>query len=110
MIDWNRIAELRDEIGAEDFSEVVSLFLEEVNQVAERLRTGVVHEELASDLHFLKGSAMNLGFSRFAVMCQAGERDAAAGRADDVDVDKILKCYDESQSEFMSELDARLSP
>lgn len=29
MIDWNRAAELREEVGAEDFSEVVDLFLEE---------------------------------------------------------------------------------
>ena len=30
MIDWQRVNELRDEVGAEDFEEVVDLFLEEV--------------------------------------------------------------------------------
>jgi hypothetical protein len=30
MIDWDRVQELRDEIGAEAFGEVVELFLEEV--------------------------------------------------------------------------------
>ena len=30
MIDWPRVKELKDEIGAEDFGEVVDLFLEEV--------------------------------------------------------------------------------
>ena len=29
MIDWARVSELRDEVGAEDFDEVVELFLEE---------------------------------------------------------------------------------
>ena len=27
MIDWNRVLELRDEVGAEDFDEVVELSL-----------------------------------------------------------------------------------
>ena len=30
MIDWSRVEELRDKIGAEDFDEVVELFLSEV--------------------------------------------------------------------------------
>ena len=30
LVDWARIYELRSEIGAEDFSDVVDLFLEEV--------------------------------------------------------------------------------
>ena len=33
MIDWNRISTLRDEVGAEDFDEVVELFLDEVEEV-----------------------------------------------------------------------------
>ena len=32
MIDWARVSELRDEVGAEDFDEVVELFLEEVDE------------------------------------------------------------------------------
>ena len=35
MIDWSRVNELRDEVGAEDFEEVVELFLEEVEEVIE---------------------------------------------------------------------------
>ena len=34
MIDWARVSELRDEVGAEDFEEVVQLFLAEVEDVA----------------------------------------------------------------------------
>ncbi len=109
MIDWKRIAELRDEIGAEDFADVVALFLEEVTDVVERLRAHAVREELASDLHFLKGSAMNLGFQRFAEMCQEGESEAAAGRADGVDIAKVLTCYDESRAVFMAGLETKLA-
>lgn len=38
MINWKRVNELRDEIGPEDFAEVVELFLEEVEQVIDKLR------------------------------------------------------------------------
>jgi HPt (histidine-containing phosphotransfer) domain-containing protein len=31
-------------------------------------------------LHFLKGSALNLGLSDLAAICQEGERKAAAGQ------------------------------
>ena len=33
MIDWARVSELRDEVGPEDFEEVLHLFLEEVEDV-----------------------------------------------------------------------------
>ena len=36
MIDWARVAEFYDEVGAEDFDEVVELFLEEVVEAMER--------------------------------------------------------------------------
>ena len=109
MIDWDRIAELRDEIGAEDFDDVVTLFLDEVTEVVEALRAGGVRDQLECQLHFLKGSAMNLGFARFAAMCQAGEQDAAAGRADEVDVVAILACYDASRAAFLDGLKERRS-
>ena len=38
MIDWARVSELRDEVGAEDFDEVVELFLEEVEEAIAALR------------------------------------------------------------------------
>ena len=33
MISWERVNELRDEVGQEDFLEVVEIFLEEVDEV-----------------------------------------------------------------------------
>ena len=33
MIDWSRVSELREEVGEEDFAEVVELFLDEVDGV-----------------------------------------------------------------------------
>jgi len=38
MIDWGRLNTLRDEVGEEDFEEVVDLFLDEVESVIDRHR------------------------------------------------------------------------
>lgn len=77
MIDWLRMSELRDEIGQDGFDEVVDVFLEETDEVLARL----IQDPLPTqeDLHFLKGSALNLGFVAVAQLCQEGERLLAAG-------------------------------
>ncbi len=105
MIDWTRVEELNSEIGAEDFAEVVELFLEEVEEVIERLKSISDISHLEEDLHFLKGSALNLGFRAFSTFCQAGETAAANGQADTVNLVEILECYDASKSEFTSRLE-----
>ena len=104
MIDWDRVAELRNDMGEEDFVEVVQLFLAEVQEVADRLRTSPDRAQLEKDLHFIKGSAYNLGFEALGVMCTAGERLAAAGRAAEIDVPAILDCYADSRRLFLDGL------
>jgi HPt (histidine-containing phosphotransfer) domain-containing protein len=79
MIDWDRVASLRGEIGAADFTEVVEMFLAESDAVVARLLAGKPDPTLESDLHFLKGSALNLGFRHLAALCSAGEKRAAVG-------------------------------
>ena len=74
MIDWGRVKDLRSEIGAEDFSDVVALFLEEADEVIARISANAGAKGLESDLHFLKGAALNLGFDALATVCQDGER------------------------------------
>lgn len=101
MIDWERVAELREEIGPENFAEVVELFLDEVEAVLGRLDTTRGDEAFAEDLHFLKGSALNLGFRRFGLACHEGEARAAAGQAGAVDVAAILACYEASRQCFL---------
>lgn len=103
MIDWPRVKELREEIGAEDFGEVVEIFLEEVEGVLDRLRADE-RSSLEQDLHFLKGSALNLGFQAFSDLCLEGERMSANGNADAVDLAKILAMYDLSKANFLKEL------
>jgi HPt (histidine-containing phosphotransfer) domain-containing protein len=104
MIDWNRAHDLREEIGADEFTEVVELFLEEVETEIAALRETVPLNTLESRLHFLKGSALNLGFERFSKMCQAGETAASDGAADQVDIASILASYDASKVVFLKGL------
>jgi histidine phosphotransfer protein HptB len=101
MIDWDRIEELRTEVGAEDFCDVVDIFLEEVDEVIGRLRQDGT-DKLEENLHFLKGSALNLGFDAFADLCQAGETAAREGRAESVAIDPILESYATCRAAFLS--------
>lgn len=101
MIDWNRVADLRNEVGNDDFNEVVGLFLEEVGEVIERLRAAKDYSTLEQDLHFLKGGSMNLGFANFSSLCQIGETASAQGRADEVDLTSILESFDASRKMFL---------
>jgi HPt (histidine-containing phosphotransfer) domain-containing protein len=101
MIDWTRVKDLRDEIGEESFDEVAVLFLEEADEAVEKLDGSLAAAALESALHFLKGSALNLGFSTLATLCQDGERRAAGGSAD-VALDEIKTIYEASKSAFHS--------
>lgn len=100
MIDWDRVEELRDEVGAEDFDEIALLFLQEVDEVGARLAGTPDPATLEADLHFLKGSALNLGFARLGALCSEGERLAAAGSA--VALGPLLACYADSRRQFLA--------
>lgn len=101
MIDWDRIEELRIEVGADDFCDVVDIFLEEVDEVVGRLRQDGI-AGLEENLHFLKGSALNLGFDAFAQLCQTGETAARQGQGDRVEIGPILDSYATSRAAFVS--------
>ena len=99
MIDWDRVKELRGEIGAEDFDEVVCLFLDEADECIARLSVDSGARRLSEDLHFLKGAALNLGFAALSGLCQDGERRAGAGDTN-VDVDAVRAAYLGCRAEF----------
>ncbi len=100
MIDWARVSDLRDEVGADDFGEIIEIFLEEVGETIAELRGGADPSALEAPLHFLKGSALNLGFAEFSRMCQQGEAAAAAGRGDTIDLSAIIDGYEQSVAAF----------
>ncbi len=101
MIDWQRVQSLRDEVGPDDFAEVVELFLEEVDEVMRRLATAPDPARLADDLHFVRGSALNLGFAELGALCQTGELRLAEGRGGEVPLAAILDCYARSRQLFL---------
>lgn len=109
MIHWPRVRQLRDEVGVDEFDEVIDIFLEEVQEVIARLQQDIARNELEQNLHFLKGSALSLGFDQFSKLCQDGERRAAAGQAADVDLPAIFTAYDESRTVFQADLARNLT-
>lgn len=102
MIDWERVRELKDEIGEDDFAEVAELFIGEVEDVMDRLRAQPDAARLEADLHFLKSSALNLGFSRLAALCQDGEHRAASGQSGAIDLAPVFECYAASKAAFLA--------
>lgn len=104
MIDWARVKTLRDEIGADDFGDIVEIFIEEVSEMVARLRDAPRIECLGDDLHALKGSALNLGFTEFSELCQIGETLAAQGKSEEIDLPSIVSCYDVSSAAFLDGL------
>lgn len=105
MIDWSHIDELKADMG-DSFDEIVEVFLEEVDDSIAKLAASD-SAGLASCLHFLKGAALNLGFTEFAALCSTGEVQADSGAAAQVDVARVRICYQKSRQEFVAGLQSR---
>ena len=95
MLNAARIAELKEEVGEDDFEEVFGLFCEEVEDVLQELSTNT---DLAEKLHFLKGSAMNLGFDAVGDLCRTEEARLKADPAASIDIAAIQQAYTLSKS------------
>jgi HPt (histidine-containing phosphotransfer) domain-containing protein len=105
MIDWKRVKELQNEIGKDDFSEVLHLFLEEVEGGLMQLQQKSSEEIQVADLHFLKGSALNLGFADFARLCAQGETAVGAGLQHTVDKAMLLATFQTSRDQFFTKFE-----
>lgn len=94
MINWSRVTELQEDLGVEDFEEITSLFLEEVE---EKLGTLINKESdsIADDLHFIKGSAANLGFEELRALCEHMENDMNTAPVED-----LVAVYQQSKIVF----------
>ncbi len=107
VINWDRVNELCEEVGHEDFLEVVDIFLEEVDEVIDRLGINPDPCSYEVDLHFLKGSALNLGFDGLATLCDAGEITARNGGQDAIDITPVIDMYAKSKTVFLAEHELR---
>jgi histidine phosphotransfer protein HptB len=103
-IDWRRVDDLASEIGRDAVVEVVAMFLEETDAVIARLET---QQPTADDFHFLKGSALNLGLTDFATLCQKGELHARQGRDAGGLRDETLQQYGAAKSALLTGISAR---
>ena len=103
MIDWARVMELREEVGPSEFEPVLELFMDEVEEIVMRLSRDDP-ARLARDLHFLKGSAWNLGFAEFGAQCQECETQSLRGQPNAISIDQIVSCYARSKQLFMRDL------
>lgn len=109
MIDWDRVAALREEVGPEDFEEVVELFLEEVDEEIGKLSGSPPYDRLAEKLHFLKGSAMSLGFQEFSTLCQKGETSLSADPEALLNLDDLHQAYQTSRAAFLADLPTKFA-
>lgn len=109
VIDWSHVRQLCLEVGAEDFDEVVELFFDEVADTISRIETLTDLSNLAEDMHFLKGSALSLGFSQMSQLCHEGEKAAEKGENDSVDIDAIIESYTLSKQEFLENYRLKLA-
>lgn len=70
MIDWERIEDLRRELGHKDFADVVALFFEEIDSSLPGSLDLTEPNEIRDLLHFIRGSGLNLGFFELARLCE----------------------------------------
>ena len=97
MLDWARINELREDFDAEDFDEIVALFLREVDTMLGMLDP-CSDALLQEQLHFLKGSASNLGFQAMHDVCARKPGDMG------VDLSEIARVFHTSREVFLKAL------
>ena len=93
MINAARIQELKDEVGEDDLIEVIELFCEEVEEVLETLES-TEQAQMPAQLHFLKGSALNIGLDAVANLCKEQELRLKADPGAQADIASIRAAYD----------------
>ncbi len=102
MICWDRVHELKEEVGEDDFAEIVSLFLAETEDALGRLGATTDPEEAEALLHSLKGSALNLGFEEMSRLCREGRGAAAGGPGWEAEFARIAKAFEDSRSKLFA--------
>lgn len=85
MIDWSRVEELRRSFGPDGMSEVLAIFVEETEEALEGI-DDLPPEAVAARVHFLKGSAGNMGMVALERLCRGIEYDLSSGSPVEFDV------------------------
>lgn len=111
MIDWARVCQLREDVGAEDLDDIVQIFIDEMEEAMAGLAATPPGDAGAwvERMHFLKGSAYNLGFDAFGTLCATAENAAQGGQVDAVSVDVLRQSYEDSKSVFLRDMARHLA-
>ena len=104
MINWTHLSELRTDLGDETFSEVIALFLQEVQTGIDGLDTQRSAPELMAEFHMLKGSALSLGLTDLAQICANAESLASQGRTNVFRKDELSNVFHTSRSELLAQM------
>ncbi|MDJ0640422.1 MAG: Hpt domain-containing protein [Paracoccaceae bacterium] len=100
VLDMSRIAELKEEVGEDDFAEVVALFCEEVEEVLSELDT-TPQETIAGKIHFLKGSVQNIGLAEVAKLCLEEEARLKSDPNARPDAARLRTAYQSSKDQLL---------
>lgn len=102
MIDWNRVRQLRFELGEAEAATLAQDFLAEMAERLEHLdqTPGAV----ALDLYHLRGASLNLGFAKLAARCLAYEMQLWHGDPQPVDQSVLSGLFDATKAEFLAGL------
>ena len=106
MIDNNRLEELRDEVGEDDLAEIVGLFCDEVEETLGRIETSK-EEALRHELHFIKGSALNVGMVKLGEQCANLERKTPRRRLTEAEFIGLTKLFELSRKLLQTEISER---
>lgn len=100
MINWDRISELQAEVGEDGFTEVVEIFLDEMAEGVDSLQQSKTPSETLEKLHFLKGSAQNIGLEELSSLCAGHEVAIRGGDSSPLDILPFRKALDHARQEF----------
>ncbi len=102
LVDRARLEELVADIGEEALPEIVEMFVAEVEESLAALRREERQEagRIAAEAHFIKGSALNLGFAALAEVCGKIERLAATAPETPVVTARIVTLFERSRAEL----------
>lgn len=107
MIDWARVRQLRNDVGAGEFLPLVTLFLDEIEARLDRLDPA--SGQLSQDVQALRRSALNLGFMRLAALCLSAEISLRNGRPELIRPDELSSSFGAARQALRREMSEQLA-
>jgi len=109
MIDWTRVTELPDEVGADAFKDITQVFLLEVSEALAELTNDTPRQTLEERLHFIRGRSLKLGFKAFSTLCHQAATQATKGQVKTINVADLVNSYEASYEVFVTDLPVHFS-